>query len=702
MHKVLKQSVMAARLMVILAALMFATACPGPEPQPTQPGTVKPVEPQVQPVKKVTLADVEMAFNSGDLALAEKIATEFTSRTDVDKAELGRGWRILALSSAENRHPMVAITALDRWRITLPKADSTEEWYSTWYSTLTQLPFAEADKRARAVIDADAKYKAALEAAKAEGKPTTDIVEPYSWQQVREATMFLFETRIKAGSGRAVLPELETLYDATEQVSRKKDLEARLFKFLHTVSPQALQNMMPATSDENENRYPYALVRLENARRSFWDVRNQDIAKENVSFLRDGSLLADPTVFRGWNQPDYSVLNKVRVNNQVVAMVLPMTGPYGNLSERIVRGAEIARQGLERNGKNLRLHVIDSDQPNWITELAALPPYVRVVGGPLRLDDYTAVKNMGFTGNRFFFTFLPRMDDNDEGLKAWRFFPSREDQIRVMLDYSTALGLDSYAVFAPDTGEYNQSMFDLFYSMAAERDAYIIRAGYYPAGQYQQWAKSVASFLSVYTDVEKEEPQVLDFQAMFLPDNWSNSSRIISHVFYSIENNLLFMGTNLWEHGLSGQQRLALRNYRLAVFPGAWDQQTLSPSGQLLRGAAALNGKYTADFWGSLGYDFMLMAATLNLPAGQPSAEDVNAALHRLPQLPWSGAPITWDEYGFAKQELFVLTPAENGFTRANIDRIKARLAQPLTPAKPGASGSNGANGAAAPNPDAE
>lgn len=643
-------------IMLFLAALLTLSACSGTAPRVEGP-VAEPTRPAERELpRRITLPDLEEAYANGQYSLAQRMAEEFTGRPGLDAGQLGRAWRILALSAVENQKPRPALTALDRWRHSLPGAAADPEWREAWYAALTQLPGSEADKLAEAVIRSGSGS------------------EPRPAALIREARLFLLERPLLQGNGQSAIPGLIDLYNAAAP-GEKRILENRTWRLLHQAGRSPLARLMAYTTDDNEGRYPYALIRLENARRMFWDVKNRNAARENVNFTRDAAQLADRGLFSRWNEPDFSHFAKLRARNNAIALVLPLTGQYGNLAEKIVRGAETARRGFEANGQTLHIYVIDSDQPDWLLKLSRLPREVRVVGGPMRLEEYSAVKSMGFADGRFFFSFLPRMDEQDEGYLAWRFFPSREDQVRVMLDYAGRLGLTDFAIYAPDQGEYAQGMFDLFYYQAAERDLHVNKAGYYPARQYQLWVKNVSDFLGYSKEAEKKgEPQVpLPFQAMFLPDNWSNSARIISHVFYARDNNILFLGTNLWEHGLAAQQRLATRNFRLAVFPGSWDQQSMTPSGQAVRGSAALSGDDNADFWFSLGYDFALASASLALPP-EADADDLNAALAALPPLPWSGAPITWDKNGFARQELFVLTPAENGFVLANQDRIRELL----------------------------
>ncbi|MCL1916209.1 MAG: hypothetical protein FWG17_05860 [Desulfovibrionaceae bacterium] len=601
----------------------------------------------------ISLENIEAAYAAGNLPLTEVMAAEFTAKAEAPLSQLAEAWRLQALAATENRHPMEALTSLDRWRAA-SSMEITEEWLEIWHRAMLLLPTSESAWRARSISESPVGHPPAL---------------------VDAAMLFLLEQRLQSPSWRESLSGLERLYNG-EEPARRRYLENRLFHLLHTLPSSNLGSLMAATNDSNENRYPYGLIRLENARRLFWEPQHRNQAKENVYYTKDGSQLANQSLFQSWNHPDWQVLKPLRHKNPALALVLPISGPYGNLSEKIIKGAEVVRNGLAHYGRLLHIYVIDSDNPDWLANLAALPAEARIVGGPLRREDYLSIKDAGLLNKRAYFAFLPNLDEDDEGLYAWRFFPSRQDQVRVMLNYAMDLDLTSYSIFAPDSGEYGRQMFELFYSQAAENEVDVTRAGYYPADQYQLWVKSVSDFLGLQTDLPTNpEP---DFQVMFLPDNWSNASRIISHVFYCLDNRILFMGTNLWEHGLISQQRLGLRNYRLTVFPGAWNPQTISPSGGLLRSAAALSGNEIADFWLSLGYDFAIMAAGLNLPTRLADPSEVNAALATLPPLPWSGAPMRWDAHGFGQQDLYVLAPAENGFSLANRERIKTRLNQPL------------------------
>lgn len=95
----------------------------------------------------------------------------------------------------------------------------------------------------------------------------------------------------------------------------------------------------------------------------------------------------------------------------------------------ISRGAGLARQELAADGIKIRLETVNTEAPDWLSRLSALPPECAVVGGPLQARNYAQARSAGAVDQRAFFTFLPSLEQGDEGARAWRFFPSPQDQI---------------------------------------------------------------------------------------------------------------------------------------------------------------------------------------------------------------------------------------------------------------------------------
>lgn len=624
-------------LLLSIFLLTFMSGCiPGKTPIQTGTGTPQATSP---------LPAAQAALQSGNFKDAKQLAEAFINSGSIPQADAVAAFKVLAEANAGSGQGADALKNLEQLRVMEAGIDKKDWWNSTLTTALENMPVAESGTYAKAL---------SLDPARA-------------WRPRAEAALFLLERATRGTNAAAKLPDYARLYSSASTIEQRKMLEGRMFNFMNFTDNQTLNSLTKAVNSDNENSFPYAVIALENARRLYLDPRTQDLALEKVTFLKEESQLADKDLFTRWNKADMNLLANVDVKTANIVLLLPMQDPYGNLSDKIVRGAKIACDALARDGRHISLHVIDTDHEGWLAKVAALPPGMPIVGGPLRLSDYTDLKNAGLLPSRFFFGFLPRLPEGDEGRDAWRFFASKEDQLQSLLDFSKDLGVSKYGALVPDE-PYGEGMLTQFASQVEGMSAELLDSAKYPPAEYKEWNKVVAAYLKTNKNVDHEP--ATPFQALFMPDTWRNSFLMIPNLFYYRENRLLIMGTNLWEQALSAPQTLDARHYYLTVFPGSWNPDTTSKAGMVVRAAVPGKGKNKADFWTSLGFDFVSMASRLPVEQGN-SAKQVNVALQRLHDVEWSGAPFTWDGAGQATQHLFIFTPNDTGFMLA--DKAKMR-----------------------------
>ena len=75
-----------------------------------------------------------------------------------------------------------------------------------------------------------------------------------------------------------------------------------------------------------------------------------------------------------------------------------------------------------------------------------------MVGGPLQAPVYAKAREAGALQKRAFFTFMPALDDGEEGVQAWRFFPSPQDQIDALLAFAIDdMGISTFGPSTPAT-----------------------------------------------------------------------------------------------------------------------------------------------------------------------------------------------------------------------------------------------------------
>lgn len=342
-----------------------------------------------------------------------------------------------------------------------------------------------------------------------------------------------------------------------------------------------------------------------------------------------------------------------------VVLALPASGPYAPISGKISRGAALARQELAADGIKIRLETVNTQAPDWLDRLAALPPACAVVGGPLQARNYARARSAGAVDQRAFFTFLPSLEQGDEGARAWRFFPSPQDQIDALIAFATdGLNIRTYGAFHPSDA-YGARMTGLLEQSLAKRNMPLRRAAYDPANA-GSWSTAVAPLINAtQTEGGTPVPQT-DFEALFLPDSWKNMDMLTTSLLYNGEDRLVLLGTTLWEQSLSGKLLPNAEKYALAVFPGAWNAT---------RAPRALQAPGN-DFWVALGYDFTRFSVNLGL-SSRLTTPEITVRAGRAAQAIRGMAPIRWDSAGVAHQQLFLFQASPTGMTPLNMDQFQ-------------------------------
>lgn len=333
-----------------------------------------------------------------------------------------------------------------------------------------------------------------------------------------------------------------------------------------------------------------------------------------------------------------------------IVLALPDSGSFASISAKIKHGAREAQKNLQTRGKEIRIENINTESADWLSKLSALPESCAIVGGPIQDKSYVAAQRSGILEKRAFFSFMPTLQGRDEGQRAWRFFPSPQDQIDALIRFVTDdLNVRTYASLMPqDT--YGRKMTQLLENSLSARHISLQKASYSPGSQ-SSWNAAVRELINPrIRDGQNNPIPQTTFEALFLPDSWKNIDALTNALASNGEDRLVLLGTTLWEQGLANRRIPRADKYALAVFPGAWNKNK----------APEILKKSGADFWSALGYDFINFAANMNLHSRMPSPEigkRAGAAASSITAL----APISWNGNGKAMQQLYLfqISPSE-------------------------------------------
>lgn len=599
------------------------------------------------------------AYSNGDFKRAEALYDRTLQLPQLSQEETLEAWKYFSLSTIANEKYNLGIEALEKWRSLDPDAENTSEWLNAFSKCMLNLPRQKAVDMLQA-LSADSGRSRAVRT---------------------EATLLLASREWTDGEDPH--GAMQTLSDLYEQASKSTDakaykgtLENRLFAQLQSAEPEALAMLAGLLTPENELDFPYSIILLEKARRSATDNESWPLAHQALQRLRLAGHFSDKLLVERILRP---LEQEYGQPAQGIALALPLTGPFGNIGWKIVRGAGVAQWDLAKSGNDLSVTIINTAAAGWEKKLAALPKGISVVGGPLRTESMDLLRKQGQLDDRSFFTFLSTLEQGEEGKVAWRFFSSPRDQVRTVLEFAkNDLGIENYGVLYPDEA-FGMRMNSLFKETGSELGINTTATAAYAPKDSPSWGKTLRTFLRVPGRRAGEDdpmPPKPPFQAAFLPDGWQQMQSLIPHFFFYQETRMVFLGSALWEQGLSSSKDVETRYFNLAVFPGSWNPFTPTTAAANLTKTLDESGLGKPDLWVGLGYDFVRFASLLGSPEEAVSADDMNQRIQTAQAMDWSIAPIHWTPEGRASQKMFLFTPSSAGFEPLDPASFREKLEQ--------------------------
>lgn len=604
------------------------------------------------------LVEADSAWDSKHYEAAELYYSKLLERGDLTKSELPLVYARLAESAFENAHYHQARIALEKWANIDSDAVNIASWEITYLNTMGALGKTERLQN---------HLKWALEN------------HALPWETRRDMALWFSAYFQKKDDYERALDVLNGFYKQAPNEAARIAFEQEFLNRLDQADTDEVADLAKAVTTANQWLFPYALVGFEQGARSADDEKSWSVTWRTLRNLAANAELADRVPLETRLAELESRYGMPRVG---LALALPLTGPYGKVGIKVLRGAGLAQWRLAQDGVDVDLRVINTEAPGWDKRLAELPGHYSVVGGPLRVNSFKRLYQENSPGEdvlkeRAVFTFLASLGDLNEGKDAWRFFTSRNDEVRSLVSLAVdRLGIKDLAVFYPEE-KFGRTMAQTFYREAAPLGGRIKGMQSYPSRELKQWSKRVGKLLKVPADFSENKDVPLkmpDFGAVFIPDGWNQAQTLLPNFFFYEGDQLVFLGPGLWSRSLDSAKDIDEHYYRLAVCPGAWWEG--SEGGRALQNALAEEGLGQADFWVALGFDFIRFAGKMGvLPSGF-DGDDVNQRIQTAQDMDFSMARMTWDSSGVASQDLYLFSPVRSGKQLVNAEKIAGRIAR--------------------------
>ncbi len=498
-----------------------------------------------------------------------------------------------------------------------------------------------------------------------------------TWDVRRNAALFQADYFLRKDRPMPAVPALREVYDTAPNREAKASLEQTLLLRLLDLEDKQLLGLMEI-GEGQEPTFPYTVMRLAAAKRLAEAKPKQwDTAWREMRVLLTRGRFADESLPRVTLRALESQRGAPRTG---IALAIPLSDKIGAIGWKIATGANIAQAMLAQQGLNVEVRVVNTSRPGWLNDLNALPPSFTVVGGPLLRSDFQQIVDSKLTRERIFMTFLQSLGDAEEGRDAWRFFASPEDQVRALLDLAAGkFGLSEFAVLAPQE-PFGTYMTEVFSQEAWNRGLTMAAYGTYPPKSHTAWGGKVAELLGINPAEHNKRsgtpPPEPGFRAVFLPDGWTQAQLLAPQFYYYDAEHTLLMGSELWSQAVIGGTDADMNYFGLAVCPGAWWAQSQRPGVRELTRRMAEENRGQPDFWHALGYDFVRFAANLGGMSGGWDRKAINERLAAAPAMDWSLAPMSWNQNGKARQDLFLFQPSRKGLVPVNAEDLFKRMQQ--------------------------
>lgn len=265
-----------------------------------------------------------------------------------------------------------------------------------------------------------------------------------------------------------------------------------------------------------------------------------------------------------------------RVEPKTIGAVLPMTGKYSSISQKTLRGIQMGLGLYNNMPSNFKLAVVDSEgNPDMarrgIERLVKEDNIIAVVGSLLSKTAPAVAAKTSELGVPSI-ALSQKAGITDAGPGVFRNSLTSEMQVKILV--KTAMetyGMKKFAIMYPND-QYGVEFTNLFWDEVLARGGQIVGAQSYSSKE-TDFKDSVQRLVGTYyiegrseeyklrlkewTDAQKKItvrttppedllPPIVDFDAVFIPDNIKTMGQISAMLSFNGVKGVRLLGTNLW------------------------------------------------------------------------------------------------------------------------------------------------------------
>ncbi len=256
---------------------------------------------------------------------------------------------------------------------------------------------------------------------------------------------------------------------------------------------------------------------------------------------------------------------RLAFKRRVIGCLLPLSGPYAEFGNRALKGIQFALDQFNRQSNKPAFEIIIKDtHSDPETAITAVKQFdenrVSSILGPIITSEYAAkeAQSLGIP----IITLTQKPGIPDIGDYVFRIFLTPQMQIDTLLPYViNELDIQHFAVLYPEE-VYGNTFLEYFRDRVLDYGGTLVAVESYKpdqtdfASQIKKLSKSWERYEDRYPTSGKQQLNrksrhkkyevVLDFDAIFIPDNADKIALIAPQLAFFDIDNVLLLGTNLW------------------------------------------------------------------------------------------------------------------------------------------------------------
>ncbi len=342
------------------------------------------------------------------------------------------------------------------------------------------------------------------------------------------------------------------------------------------------------------------------------------------------------------------------VNPEVIGCLLPLSGSFSLYGQEVLNGVQLALARIAEQGSSIQLIVKDTrgsaeEAASLVKELATANKVISVIGPLASRSALSAAKKAQEIGVPII-TLTQREGITAEGDMVFQNFLTPAVEVDRLVHKATQqMGLSRFAILYPDTA-YGRTLMNLFWDKVEESGGSIAAVEsykpeetdfaveikkmvglYYPRPEptAEALAEKKAFFSRMGVDpgssAEKEVEPLIDFDAVFIPDNAQKISLIAPQFPFHKVFRVRFLGTSLWQSPELVEQ--AAEYLQGAVFPSGFSVQ--SDSAAVKQFVALYRKTYETEpgILAAAGYDTLMFLSHVLLKQAPKTRQDLQRAM---------------------------------------------------------------------------